>query len=330
MDRDDLLKMFKLREDILTALEEGILAIDNEKRVIFINQSAISMLHISEKQPVGKLLSEIYPASKLANLLKTGEKEFNVQMKSLKSDYVISDRMPIWDNGKIIGAVAIFRNRTEVVKLAENLTGVKHLVESMRANNHDFINKLHVILGLIQMEKYDEAIEYIMNVSMVQKEIISGIIRRIEIPSVAALLIGKFARAAELGIHFALDETSLLKEEDTNIPPDVFITVLGNLIENAMDSLNTISTKDKKILVSIKSDNSSIVISVSDNGCGINKTNLKNIFKDGFSTKNNSRGTGLFVVKNLIESYNGRISVTSIENIETKFVVKFITTESKK
>ena len=330
MDRDDLLKMFKLREDILTALEEGILAIDNEKKVIFINQSAISMLHISEKQPIGKLLSEIYPASKLANLLKTGEKEFNVQMKSLKSDYVISDRMPIWDNGKIIGAVAIFRNRTEVVKLAENLTGVKHLVESMRANNHDFINKLHVILGLIQMEKYDEAIEYIMNVSMVQKEIISGIIHRIEIPSVAALLIGKFARAAELGIHFALDETSLLKEEDTNIPSDVFITVLGNLIENAMDSLNTISTKDKKILVSIKSDNSSIVISVSDNGCGINNTNLKNIFKDGFSTKNNSRGTGLFVVKNLIESYNGRISVTSIENIETKFVVKFITTESKK
>lgn len=275
MDRNDLLKMFKLREDILAALEEGILAIDNDKKVIFINQAAISMLHISEKHPVGKLLSDIYPASKLSNLLKTGKKEFNVQMKSLKSDYVISDRMPIWDDGKIIGAVAIFRNRTEVVKLAENLTGVKHLVDSMRANNHDFINKLHVILGLIQMQKYDEAVEYIMNVSMVQKEIISGIIHHIEIPSVAALLIGKFARAAELGIHFSLDDTSSLKDDDTNIPVDVFITVLGNLIENAMDSLNTIPTKDKKILVSIKSDSSSIVISVSDNGQGISKANLK-------------------------------------------------------
>lgn len=330
MGRDDLLKMFKLREDILAALEEGILAIDNDKKVIFINQAAISMLHIADKHPVGKLLSEIYPASKLSHLLKTGKKEFNVQMKSLKNDYVISDRMPIWDDGKIIGAVAIFRNRTEVVKLAENLTGVKHLVESMRANNHDFINKLHVILGLIQMQKYDEAVEYIMNVSMIQKEIISRIIRHIEIPSVAALLIGKFARAAELGIHFSLDESSLLKEDDTNIPADVFITVLGNLIENAMDSLNTTAIKTKKMLVSIKSDSSSIIISVNDNGPGISKTNLKKIFKNGYSTKDNSRGTGLFVVKNLVESYNGTISVTSIENIETQFVVIFKNTEMKK
>jgi len=280
------------------------------------------MLHIQEKNPTGKQLEEIYPASKLGNLLKTGKKEFNVQMKSLKNDYVISDRMPITDKGKIIGAVAVFKNRTEVVKLAENLTGVKHLVESMRANNHDFINKLHVILGLIQMQKYDEAVEYIMNVSMVQKEIISGIIHNIEIPSVAALLIGKFARAAELGISFILDNKSSLKESDTNIPSDVFITVLGNLIENAMDSLNTTTPANKKISVSIKSGNG-IEITVSDNGSGIKKTNLKKIFKDGFSTKNNSRGTGLFVVKNLVKTYNGKITVTSEPNCETKFIVKF-------
>jgi len=322
MDKNNLPEMFKLRDDILTTLEEGILAIDNDKKVIYINPSALNMLHIQDKNPLGKQLSEIYPASKLGNLLKTGKKEFNVQMKSLKNDYVISDRMPITDNGKIIGAVAVFKNRTEVVKLAENLTGVKHLVESMRANNHDFINKLHVILGLIQMQKYDDAVEYIMNVSMVQKEIISGIIHNIEIPSVAALLIGKFARAAELGINFALDNKSSLKGDDTNIPPDVFITVLGNLIENAMDSLNTAAATDKKIFVSIKSGNG-IEINVSDNGSGISKTNLKKIFKDGFSTKNNSRGTGLFVVKNLVETYNGKISVISEQNGETKFTVKF-------
>ena len=56
---------------------------------------------------------------------------------------------------------------------------------------------------------------------------------------------------------------------------------------------------------------------------GIKKSNLKKIFKDGFSTKSNSRGTGLFVVKSLIETYNGKISVTSEMEIETKFTVKF-------
>lgn len=323
MDRNKLLEMFKLREDILMALEEGILAIDKNKKVIFINKSAVSMLHIKDNEPIGKNLNDIYPASKLGELLKTGKKEFNVEMKSLKSDYVISDRMPIYDDGEIIGAFAVFRNRTEVVKLAENLTGVKHLVESMRSNNHDFINKLHVILGLIQMKRYDDAVDYIMNVSMVQKEIISAIIKQIKIPSIAALLIGKFTRASELGIHFSLNSSSSLEEDDTKIPADVFITVLGNLIENAMDSLNSINISNKKIFVSILSTNREIKIIVSDNGNGITKTNLRKIFKEGFSTKSNSRGTGLFVVKSLIQTYDGKITVTSEPEVKTEFTVKF-------
>lgn len=323
MDRNKLLEMFKLREDILMALEEGILAIDKNKKVIFINKSAVSMLHIKDNEPIGKNLNDIYPASKLGELLKTGKKEFNVEMKSLKSDYVISDRMPIYDDGAIIGAFAVFRNRTEVVKLAENLTGVKHLVDSMRANNHDFINKLHVILGLIQMKRYDDAVDYIMNVSMVQKEIISAIIKQIKIPSIAALLIGKFTRASELGIHFSLNSSSSLEEDDTKIPADVFITVLGNLIENAMDSLNSINISNKKIFVSILSTNREIKIIVSDNGNGITKTNLRKIFKEGFSTKSNSRGTGLFVVKSLIQTYDGKITVTSEPEVKTEFTVKF-------
>ena len=323
MDENKLLEMFKLREDILMALEEGILAIDKNKKVIFINKSAVSMLHIKDNEPIGKNLNDIYPASKLGELLKTGKKEFNVEMKSLKSDYVISDRMPIYDDGEIIGAFAVFRNRTEVVKLAENLTGVKHLVDSMRANNHDFINKLHVILGLIQMKRYDDAVDYIMNVSMVQKEIISAIIKQIKIPSIAALLIGKFTRASELGIHFSLNSSSSLEEDDTKIPADVFITVLGNLIENAMDSLNSINISNKKISVSILSTNKEIKIIVSDNGNGITKTNLRKIFKEGFSTKSNSRGTGLFVVKSLIQTYDGKITVTSEPEVKTEFTVKF-------
>ena len=60
MDENKLLEMFKLREDILMALEEGILAIDKNKKVIFINKSAIPMLHITESEPIGKDLNEIF------------------------------------------------------------------------------------------------------------------------------------------------------------------------------------------------------------------------------------------------------------------------------
>lgn len=323
MDIKNLSEMFKLREEILTALEEGIVAIDNNKKVIFINKAAISMLHINDPAPTGKNLKDIYPASKLGDLLKTGKKEFNVQMKSLKNDYVISDRMPIYDNGKIIGAVAIFRNRTEVVRLAEDLTGVRHLVDSMRANNHDFINKLHVILGLIEMKHYNEAVDYIMSVSMIQEGIISAIIKHIESPAVAALLIGKVARASELGIHFSIDPSSILKRDYMLIPPDVLITILGNLIENAMDYLNSPSLETKKVLVFIQTTPDKNIITVNDNGGGIKKENLRKIFKKGYTTKDNSHGTGLYVVKNLVKTYDGKISVTSKLDIETKFVVSF-------
>jgi sensor histidine kinase regulating citrate/malate metabolism len=75
----------------------------------------------------------------------------------------------------------------------EELSGTRYLVDSMRANNHDFTNKLHVILGLIQMGMYDDASSYIQNITMVQRENISKVMNAVNVPAVAALLIGKIA-----------------------------------------------------------------------------------------------------------------------------------------
>ena len=81
---------------------------------------------------------------------------------------ILADRMPIVKNGRTVGAVAIFRNRTEMVRLAENLTGVNHVVEALRANTHEFMNKLHVILGLLQLEEYKEAERYVLELPKVR------------------------------------------------------------------------------------------------------------------------------------------------------------------
>lgn len=70
----------------------------------------------------------------------------------------------------IAAGVLSKRIKKEFISFTEDFEGTKILVDSMRANNHDFTNKLHVILGLIQIGEYDKAVSYIQNISMIQKK----------------------------------------------------------------------------------------------------------------------------------------------------------------
>ncbi|MBQ2465527.1 MAG: Spo0B domain-containing protein [Treponema sp.] len=128
--------------------------------------------------------------------------------------------------------------KKEFLRFTEDFEGTKFLVDSMRANNHDFTNKLHVILGLIQIGEYEKAQNYIQNISIIQRETVTFVMRNIENPSLAALLIGKIARASECNVKFSLKENSTYKEKDIDIPSEALVTITGNLIDNALDAMN--------------------------------------------------------------------------------------------
>ena len=194
----------------------------------------------------------------------------------------------------------------------------------MRANNHDFTNKLHVILGLIQMEMYDEATSYIQNITMVQRETISKVMNCINEPAIAALLIGKIARASELNVKFVLREGCYYSSADISLPSEVLVTVIGNLIENAFESMNDMNYDgQKELLFGMYSKPGALLITADDTGSGISDSNIGRIFENGFSTKGSGRGTGLYQVKNLIEAAGGKINVESQEGIGTSFTVSF-------
>jgi len=226
---------------------------------------------------------------------------------------------------KAIGTVAILHNRAEYSKLMEDLSGTQHLVASMRANNHDFTNKLHVILGLIQMGKYDEACSYIQNVTMIQRANISKVIHTINDASIAALLIGKIARASELNVKFILREGCCYNSSDINLPTEMLITVIGNLLDNAFDAMNEdINYKSQKeLLFGIYSKPRAMIITVDDTGSGISSENMERIFENGFSTKGEERGTGLYQVKTMVENHGGKIIVESQKEVGTAFTVSF-------
>lgn len=311
------------REDILEALEEGVLAIDQSEVIIYLNQAAAKMLSLNRDTAVGQALHTVYPSSTLHRVLRTGKSEYNVSMKSLKDIRVISDRLPIFENGKPAGAVGIFRNRTEVTRLAEDLTGVRHMVDAMRAYTHEFMNKLHVIAGLLQIGAPEKAQQYIMDTTRIQQEVVSRIMEQIKEPSVAALLVGKTSRANELGIRLTLDRNSVLMEDSPWLPPNAFITILGNFIENAIEALNQFPVREKMISVSIREDSLGLLLCVEDTGPGIQPTLRETLFQRGVSSKGETRGTGLALAHDLVDTYHGEIRVESESGVGTSFFISF-------
>ena len=315
-------RRFHQREDILDALEEGVLAIDKDGKIIFFNTAAARLLSLTP-DAVGKPLSAVYPASTLGRILYTGKPEYNVSMKSLPDVRVLSDRLPIYEDGKVAGAVGIFRNRTEVTQLADDLTGVRHMVDAMRAYTHEFMNKLHVILGLLQIGQPERAQQYIMDTTRIQREAVSRIMHQIQEPSVAALLVGKTSRANELGIRLALDRESSLSAESPCLPPEACVTVLGNLIENAIESLNQSRREVKEVSVSIREEENGLLMCVEDTGPGIPDALRRTLFQRGSTTKGRGRGTGLSLVQEVVDAYQGEIRVESELGVGTSFFVSF-------
>lgn len=320
--------MYRIRDNILESLDEGIIAVDGKGTVQFVNHSALSMLDgmgTDGERILGKKLSE-FGGGALFRALDGGEGELHIQERVLGDADVLIDRIPVREGNERIGTVGILHNRREYTKLMEDLAGTRYLVDSMRANNHDFTNKLHVILGLIQMKMYDDAVAYIENITIVQRENISSIMKAVDVPALAALLIGKTARASELNIRFRLREGSCYSSADVQLPTEALVTIAGNLIDNAFEAMNGKTggyETTMELSFGIFSKPGQALICATDTGSGIAPENMRRIFENGYSTKGEGRGTGLYLVKNMVEGLGGTITVESQEGVGASFTVSF-------
>ena len=309
---DTFSAMFSVRDNILESLEEGIVAVDPSGQVLYCNAAAARMMEgdetVLKNLPMGATLTE-------------GKRFLNENLVTKRQVEILADLMPVMEKEKVVGAMLILRDRTEYTKLMEDLTGVRYLVDSMRANNHDFMNKLHVILGLIQMGKTEKASEYITSITSIQQTLIHQIVKKIEDPSVAALLIGKYARAAELNIQFSLETGSELLRKDINLPSSDLVTLIGNLIENSLDALNEKEEQPKELTVGIFTKPGTLFIQVDDTGMGIPEEARPKILEKGFSTKGENRGTGMYLISQMVEKYKGTVEIESEENEGTSIMI---------
>jgi CitB family two-component system sensor histidine kinase MalK/two-component system sensor histidine kinase DctS len=183
------------------------------------------------------------------------------------------------------------------------------------------MNKLHVILGLLETNQVEDAKQYIMKTNLVSGEAISDISHRVPIANLAALLIGKLIQASELGITLNLKPDSFFHQKEHHLPVDCYITIVGNLLENAMYELNRKEFEVKQIDLGIYSEEGHTIIVCEDTGGGIPEEVLFSIYDRNTTTKGEGHGTGMALIREIVDMYEGTIHIDTDEGEGTCFEI---------
>ncbi len=316
LEPEEITKLYNEKMGILDAIHEGLVAVDHRGRITLINDSALNILHfenrINKENIIGQNIEEVIPNTRMINVLETGESEFEKEQR-INNTIIMTNRVPIMNRGKVVGAIASFRDKTEVTRMAEELTGIKKMAWSLRAQNHEFMNKLHTIAGLIQLEEYDEALQFISDVAKVRSNISNILTENIKDVSLSALLLSKYNKAEECRVKLKIDENSKLTKLPQYMTSEEIVSVVGNLIENSLDEVKNDGTGF--IYIKIVENEHFLSIKVKDNGGGIPLEYREKIYEQGFSTKEGQRGHGMYIVKKIIDEFNGTIKFDVDEGV---------------
>lgn len=299
------------RDNILQSLKNGIMAVDEKGNIILLNKNAKDVLGFKDSD-VGKNISNFNLAytKEIMDVLESKESIYNEEVRLGPQKILLCSHTIMKDHkNEIIGVVSSFQDLSEVKRMAEELTGIRKLTNDLRAQSHEFSNKLQTISGLIQLEEYDKAVKYISDLSERRHEILGTLTYKIKDVHMAGILLSKYNKAAEAKIEMKIDPNSNVTALPKEISADDVCSILGNLIDNAIDEL--VKVKDGKLYIKINSDANELKIIVKDNGMGISEDIRDKIFLRGYTTKSGYRGFGLNIVKKIVDAAEGAIELKS-------------------
>ncbi|WP_072805976.1 sensor histidine kinase [Rhodococcoides yunnanense] len=303
MEASEILDLVGQREAMLRGLKEGVIALDPAGRVLLMSESAHELLHI-EYGSKGRTVDELGVTDRLREvLLRTVDDEI-----VLVGDRVlVLNTVPIVSKGKAVGTVTTFRDRTELTDVEEELGVTKTSSTALREHIHEFDNQLHTISGLVQLQEYDEVVQYVDGLTARREEVTSAVTDTVSDVGVAALLIAKIGAAAHRSVSIEIDENSRLRSHGGDVSRDL-CTVLGNLVDNA------VLASSGRVRISLVEDEDSLEIRVLDNGTGVPEADAEKIFEQGWSSRgsaNTGHGFGLALVRLVCRRRGGDVSVGS-------------------
>ncbi|WP_319004445.1 sensor histidine kinase [Halobacillus litoralis] len=310
LEPHEIVQLFEERTAAFQAMNEGIIVIDQSGVISMMNGKAKQLLHLN-KDYTRSPIREVVPEVRFYDALHAGEADYNKELR-LGSTVILYTTVPMKVENEIIGAVMIFQDRTDVTKLAEELTGVKAFVDALRVQNHEHLNKLHTIAGLIQLDQKEQALNFVFETSEKQEELSGFLVSKFKDYSLSGLLLSKVSRGKELDIEVTVDEQSVLKVYPYLLDEHDFVLIIGNLIENAFHAFDEVKREQKWIDVSIIQDKEYCAITVEDNGKGMSSEHQNKAFHKGFTTKGKKgSGIGLYLVKNIVDKGRGSLEIIS-------------------
>ena len=297
------------RDAMLHGIREGVVGLDLRGRVTLVNDEAVRLLRIPG-DAIGRTLEDLGVDEEVRDALLTGEVERDRAVGS-NGRVLVVNRLPLTSHGRPIGSVTTLRDRTELLELRRELVLTQHVTDTLRAQAHEFDNRLHTIAGLIELGEADEAVRFVHRVSSSRSELSAAVADAVHDPAVAALLIAKASQAAEVGVDLRIAPDSSLPALCPELSGDV-TTVVGNLVDNALDA--AASAPQRWVEVSLGLVDGEVEVVVRDSGPGVPAGMEKEVFRRGVSTKvggTGERGIGLSLVHLLCTRRGGDASASS-------------------
>lgn len=304
----EIVSLLQEREAMLHGIREGVVGFDAKGKVNVINAEAQRLLSVGPSA-VGLTADELVASGQLRDLF-TGQADGDDQVALSDESLLVVNRMPVVLGDRDVGSVVTIRDRTEMESLIRELRSVTGLITALRAQEHEFANRLHILSVLLTIGDHDEALRYVTEISELSIAQAEDLRSRVASPVVAALLLAKVTIAAEQGIKLTVTKESHLSRPYGDA--HTLQTIIGNIVDNAMEALAG-QAGCREITVHLD-DRDGVQVTVTDNGPGIAESDVDRIFHDGYSTKTGDSGTrrglGLALVHRMVHRAGGTITVS--------------------
>jgi sensor histidine kinase regulating citrate/malate metabolism len=306
LEPGEITALVEQREAMLHGVREGVIGVDGNGRVAFANDEAIALLDLGAPAR-GRPVDELDVAPEVLAALR-GEAAGRDVIAAVGSRLLVLNAQPVRVRARRTGWVTTMRDRTELLSLEQELAAAQAGTDTLRAQVHEFRNRLHAIAGMAELGRVDQVSEFVHAVITDLDGRIGQVSAQVEDPAIASLLVAKASRADELGIQLTLTPDSHLPAQPAALSADL-VTVVGNLVDNAFDAVST----GGRVEVELTEIDGRIVVEVADTGGGISDDDIARIFELGWTTKDGadagSHGFGLALTRMACRRHGGSVSV---------------------
>ncbi len=315
MGEREITRMYEYYRAVLHAVREGLVLLDEQGRVQLVNDEARRLLGLPD-DVVGRRFDDLGlpPAMVEAARGRVAESD---HLYVLRDQVLVISSAPAYWGGAEVGAVVTVRDRTELQSVTGELDLVRGLTASLRAQNHEAANRLHTVVGLIELGRHEEAVDFATEELAVAQALADEVVGAVEEPALAALLLGKTAQAAEQGIELRLAGSV---GADVAVSSRELVTVVGNLLDNAFDAVA--ESDRRQVRLRLEDHGAGLLLAVDDSGPGVPPQDAERVLERGWSTKAvEGRGLGLALVGQVARRHGGTIAVDSSDLGGARFTV---------